>query len=118
MTNNQSKMLTALLDGELNRTNLRTKSGVYGTTATFCIGTLIKLGWIDEEPVYGEKTKIISITFAGKQALKRHAMGLDKQEGDVVPPNKINRMSGFYLPPRIFLRNDSNKHVLSYGLGC
>ena len=118
MTNNQSKMLTALLDGELNRTNLRTKSGVYGTTATFCIGTLIKLGWIDEEPVYGEKTKIISITFAGKQALKRHAMGLDKQEGDVVPPNKINRMSGFYLPLSIFVRNDGNKHIQSCGWGC
>ena len=118
MTENQSKMLTALLDGELNRTNLRFKSGVYGTTATFAIGTLMKLGWIDEEPVYGKKTKIISINHAGKQALQRHARGIDKPAGDVVPPSTINRMSGFYLPPSIFVRNDGNKHIKSCGVRC
>jgi DNA-binding MarR family transcriptional regulator len=116
ITPTQSKLLTALLAGEQTRTELRYSSGVYGSTATHAIAVLIKEGYITDEKLDGTKTRIITITHAGRRALKR----LEKSgfEGPKVAPQTISRMTGHYTPPRVFLRNDGHAHIGSYGYGC
>lgn len=33
----------------------------------------------------------------------------------LVPPNRLNRMVGLYVPPESYYRNDGNKHIKSVG---
>jgi DNA-binding PadR family transcriptional regulator len=116
MTLNHSKILTALLSGDSTRTDLRERSGVYGSTCTHALAVMFKHCWITDEQVEGMKTRIVSITHEGKQALKRFNRG--EVEGQKVVENSINRMVGNYTPPAAYYRNNGNVHIPSLGYRC
>lgn len=116
MTLTHSKLLTALLDGESTRTDMRERAGVYGSTCTHALAVMLRNGWITDERADGLKTRIITITHDGKRALQRFNRG--EVEGPKVVSNSINRMVGSYLPQAAYSRNNGNVHIQSYGFGC
>jgi hypothetical protein len=113
MTLNQSKIITALLDGKSNRTDLRERSGVYGSTFTHAVAAMLRHDWITDEKVGGMKTRIVSVTHDGKRALRMFGSGI--VEGPKVAPNSINRMIGTYTPQAAYYRNNGNLHIGSFG---
>lgn len=116
MTLTHSKLLTALLDGELTRTSLRAKAGVYGSTCTHAIAVMLKHDWITDERIDGLKTRIVEITHEGKRALQRFNRG--EVDGPKVAANTISRMTGTYTPQAAYSRNNGNVHIQSHGFGC
>jgi DNA-binding MarR family transcriptional regulator len=116
MTLTHSKLLTALLDGESTRTDLRERSGVYGSTCTHALAVMLREGWITDEKVDGMKTRIVEITHDGKRALQRYQRG--EVDGPKVAPITINRMIGTYTPRSVYTRNNGNVHIQSFGYGC
>lgn len=116
MTLTQSKLLTALMDGESTRTDIRERSGVYGSTCTHALGVMLRNGWINDEKLDGMKTRIVSITHDGKRALQRYQRG--EVEGPKVVSSSINRMVGSYTPKSVYCRNNGHINIGSYGYGC
>lgn len=110
----QAKLMTALLDGELNRAGLRAKTSVHASVAGNALAALAMKGFITDELV--SRTRILTITHDGKRALKRFEKG--EVEGPKAAPDTISRIVGDYTPPKAFYRNGGNKHIGSFGYGC
>ena len=114
-TTNQSRLLTALLDGELTRQELREKSHVFGATFKYTIQNLLRSEQVESRMLdSNHRISIISITQHGRSALRR----INSPIGEAVPPSTISRMTGAYYTPKCFVRNDGNKHIASAGWGC
>ena len=110
----QAKLLTAMLDGELNRAELRAKTGVHASVSGNALSALVLKGLITDEIV--SRTRILTITHDGKRALKRFEKG--EVEGPKAAPDTINRLKDDYTPPKAFYRNNGNVRIPSYGNGC
>jgi hypothetical protein len=112
----QAKILTALLNGPSTRKNLRPDSKIYGSQFIDCMARLTKNEYITNEPIEGVKTKLVTITYEGKRALRRYETG--EVSGKKVEPITTSKMSGVYKTPTTYYRNNGNVHIPSLGNRC
>ena len=120
MTPTQSKILAALLDGELSRSALREKSGVASSTSTDILKVFIERGLIINEPVHASPMHMYSITPKGKKALRRFEAGEpDLIEGARAESRTVIGTERNWVEPTVqYVRNEGHKHIGSYGNGC
>lgn len=112
----QHKILSALLDGECNRAELRERSGVSSSTSTGEIYKLERKGYLTDEYEKSRGARILTITHDGKRAIRRFDRG--EIEGPKVESNSTNRMVGEYKANTAYFRNNGNVHIPSFGVSC
>lgn len=119
MTPTQARILTALFDGGLCRSDLRLKSGISSSTSGGIIAAFVMRGWVLDEPVHDSPKRMISITPAGKKALKRYEAGEpDEVLGARAESRTVVGTVKEWQQPKAYFRNEGNKHIGSHGYGC